>query len=105
MCDWVCFSVGCVWRARIYVPCCAWRARGGVSALILAQSAVLWSCMLQSQCPTAVVYEPTATVTQCCLCCVCGVAVLDTAACGCGRVCNAAPPLCATTVLMNMFRV
>ncbi len=41
MCDWVRFSVGGVWGGRSCVPCCAWRARGGVHAVMIAQCAVV----------------------------------------------------------------
>ncbi len=41
MCDWVLFSVGGVWGGRSCVPCCVWRARGGVHAVMIAQCAVV----------------------------------------------------------------
>ncbi len=41
MCDWVRFSVGGVWGGRSCVPCCAWRSRSGVHAVIAAQCAVV----------------------------------------------------------------
>ncbi len=39
MCDWVRFSEGGVWGARSCVPCCVWRACGGVRAVMFAQCA------------------------------------------------------------------
>ncbi len=69
---------------------------GGREQSMLRTSATQVPCMSQSLCATAVVREPTATATECCECCVCGVVALDAAACGCGRVCTAAPPLCTT---------
>jgi hypothetical protein len=41
VCDWVRYSVGSVWGGRSCVPCCAWRARSGVHAVITAQCAVV----------------------------------------------------------------
>jgi hypothetical protein len=38
VCDWVRFSVGGVWGGRSSVPCCVWRARSGVHAVMIAQS-------------------------------------------------------------------
>jgi hypothetical protein len=41
VCDWVLFSVGGEWGGRSCVPCCVWRACGGVRAVMFAQCAVV----------------------------------------------------------------
>ncbi len=73
--------------------------------------------MLRTTCP--VIVHVAVAVSHCCsvragsdcdtvlqvLCALPGVAALDAAARGRGRVCNAAPPLCVTSVVTSVFSV
>ncbi len=103
MCDWVRFSVGGVWGGRSCVPCCAWRARGGVHAVVIAQCAVfaaVWtSCgraglvCLYAACECAMsrvacrcaLFWVTRAMTLTCRCARCG---LSHRVCLCARVCG-----------------
>jgi hypothetical protein len=65
-------------RVAVWERCCACVVGGGgggggrwQSMLRTSVTRVLRSCMSQSQCRTAVVYEPAATATPCYKCCVC----------------------------------
>ncbi len=94
------YSVRAVLRCACVVGGC-----GGRWQSVLRTSATRVP-MSQSQCrTTAVVYELAATASPWWKCCVCGVAALDAAARGRGRVCNAAPPLCVATVLTSTLSV
>jgi hypothetical protein len=90
-------------RVSLWLVCDGAALRGIVSAVDCSYMRL--AALRASQCRTAEVYEPTATATPCCKCCVCpgvGVSALDAAARDCGRVCNAALPLCTFSVTSTL---
>jgi hypothetical protein len=95
--DWSCarpcVTAALQWESGVALRvCCRWRSL----AVHVAHC---------NTCAVIVIVHVAIAVLHCCSvrassdCCVCGVAALDAAACGRGRVCDAAPPLCVTTVL------